>query len=110
MFDYFRKMYVLSYLVYTWGNILYKGTHIIKQQQPYLQPAQNIVGISCGLNHLVAIDRYGDSFVFGSNEHGQLGLEGEMHSKTFKKFNSSITGPLRKAYCILDSTFLVTRE
>lgn len=72
----FWEMYFIVYLVYTWGNIFHKGAVIIKQQQLYLQPAQGIVGISCGLNHLVSIDRYGDSFVFGSNEYGQLGLEG----------------------------------
>jgi alpha-tubulin suppressor-like RCC1 family protein len=69
-------MYLIYNIVYTWGNILYKGTAIIKQQQPYLQPAQSITNISCGLNHIVSIDRYGDAFVLGSNECGQLGLEG----------------------------------
>lgn len=48
--------------------------------------------------------------MLGSNESGQLGLEGEMHSKTFKKFNNNMIGPLRKVFCILDASFFVTKE
>jgi len=33
-----------------------------------------------------------------------------MHSKTFKKFNNNLTGTLRKAYCIFDSTFFITKD
>jgi alpha-tubulin suppressor-like RCC1 family protein len=54
--------------------INYKGANIFKQAQPQVQPAQNIVSISCGSSHVVAIDIYGDTFMLGSNEFGQLGL------------------------------------
>lgn len=67
-------MYALAYLVYTWGNISYKGSPIYRQAQPYQQPTQNTVSISCGSSHIVSVDAYGDAFVLGSNEHGQLGL------------------------------------
>ena len=33
-----------------------------------------------------------------------------MHSKTFKKFNNNMIGPLRKVFCILDASFFVTKE
>ena len=60
-------MYILLYVVYTWGNIFFKGTPIIKQQKPTVQPGQNIVSFSCGNNHVTAVDKYGDMFVLGSN-------------------------------------------
>lgn len=103
-------MYPFQYAVYTWGNIYYKGSPIIKQQKPSLQPAKNIVGISCGNNHVAAVDAYGDLFMQGSNEHGQLGFEGELHARTFKKLNNVWLGPIRKTVCLADATFMVTRE
>jgi alpha-tubulin suppressor-like RCC1 family protein len=75
-----------------WGTINFKGSNLFKQAQPQLQPAQNIYSISCGNSHVVAIDTYGDAFVIGSNEFGQLGLEGERHTKAFKKINSRFIG------------------
>jgi len=56
--------------------MLYKGSGLIKQQKPILQPGQNIANISCGNNHVAVVDNYGDLFMMGSNEHGQLGIEG----------------------------------
>lgn len=106
----FRQMYSPYKLVYTWGNILCKGSNIYKQAQPYQQPTQNTMHISCGSSHIVAVDSYGDAFVLGSNEHGQLGLQGELHARTFKKFSSNYIGLIRKAVCIGDSTFFITRE
>lgn len=106
----FRQMYSQYNLVYTWGNILCKGSNIYKQAQPYQQPTQNTMHISCGSSHIVAVDSYGDAFVLGSNEHGQLGLQGELHAKTFKKFSTNYIGLIRKAVCIGDSTFFITRE
>ena len=97
-------------LVYTWGNILYKGSNIYKQQQPSPQPGQNIVEISCGHSHIVSVDAYGDVFVLGSNEFGQLGLEGELHARTFKKLNNMWFGALRKAVCIADASFFISRD
>ena len=105
-----RQMYTPYNIVYTWGNILCKGSNIYKQAQPYQQPTQNTMHISCGSSHIVAVDSYGDAFVLGSNEHGQLGLQGELHAKTFKKFSSTYIGLVRKAVCIGDSTFFITRE
>lgn len=46
----------------------------MKQAKPTVQPGQNIKNISCGNNHVTAVDAYGDLFVLGSNEFGQLGL------------------------------------
>ena len=105
-----RQMYSPHNIVYTWGNILCKGSNIYKQAQPYQQPTQNTMHISCGSSHIVAVDSYGDAFVLGSNEHGQLGLQGELHARTFKKFSSNYIGLVRKAVCIGDSTFFITRE
>ena len=56
------------------------------------------------------MDGYGDVFVLGSNEQGQLGLEGELHARTFKKLNTDYIGKVRRAVCIADATFLITRE
>jgi alpha-tubulin suppressor-like RCC1 family protein len=53
--------------------------------------------VACGSSHVVSVDAYGDVFVLGSNEHGQLGLEGELHAKTFKKVNTDYIGKVRKA-------------
>ena len=61
------KCTYLFIVVYTWGNISYKGASIYKQAQPTIQPAQNTVSISCGSNHIVSADTYGDVFVMGSN-------------------------------------------
>ena len=106
----FREMYLISDLVYTWGNIYFKGSPLTKQAKPTVQPGQNIKSISCGNNHVTAVDNYGDLFVLGSNEYGQLGLEGELHAKTFKKLNNVWLGPVRKTFCIADTTFMVTRD
>lgn len=103
-------MYLISDLVYTWGNIYFKGSPLTKQAKPTVQPGQNIKSISCGNNHVTAVDNYGDLFVLGSNEYGQLGLEGELHAKTFKKLNNVWLGPVRKTFCIADTTFMVTRD
>ena len=67
-------MYILSYIVYTWGSMSFKGASIYKQPHPFVQPGQNIVSASCGTSHIIAIDTYGDAFALGSNEFGQLGL------------------------------------
>ena len=69
-------MYFRFNIVYTWGNIYFKGSPLLKTTKPTVQPGQNIVNISCGNNHVAAVDAYGDMFVLGSNEYGQLGLEG----------------------------------
>ncbi|MCB0371108.1 MAG: hypothetical protein KDD45_17240 [Bdellovibrionales bacterium] len=103
-------MYAIFDLVYTWGNIYYKGTPIIKQQKPNVQPGQNIVAISCGNNHTAAVDTYGDLFMLGSNEYGQLGLDGELHAKSFKKLSSVWLGPVRKAVCLADTSFIISRD
>ena len=103
-------MYFSPYLVYTWGVICFKGAPILKQAKPTAQPGQKITNISCGNNHVTAVDAYGDLFVLGSNEFGQLGLEGELHAKTFKKLSSVWIGPVRKAFCLADTTFMVTRD
>lgn len=60
-------MYFHSYLVYTWGNIYLKGAPLIKLSKPTPQPGQNITHVSCGNNHVTAVDAYGDMFVLGSN-------------------------------------------
>jgi alpha-tubulin suppressor-like RCC1 family protein len=60
-------MYAYFNLVYTWGNISFKGSNIYKQAQPYPQPSQNIVSVSCGHSHVAAVDVYGDLFMLGSN-------------------------------------------
>jgi hypothetical protein len=39
-----------------------------------------------------------------------LGLQGELHAKIFKKFSSNYIGLIRKAVCIGDSTFFITRD
>ena len=49
-------------------------------------------------------------FVLGSNEVGQLGLDGEFHAKAFKRLCQPFLGPVRASFCINDSTFLVNRE
>lgn len=67
-------MYHRYYSVYSWGNIQYKGANLLKQGKPTPQPAQNIAYISCGNNHVAAVDSYGDCFMMGSNEFGQLGI------------------------------------
>lgn len=46
----------------------------------------------------------------GSNEHGQLGLQGELHAKQFKKLNTDYIGKIRKSVCIAETTFLITRD
>ena len=56
------------------------------------------------------VDRYGDAFVLGSNEVGQLGLEGELHAKTFKKLSHPFLGSVRTTFCISDATFLVNKD
>lgn len=48
--------------------------------------------------------------MMGSNQFGQLALEGELHAKSFKKLSSVWLGPMRKAICIADMTFLITRD
>jgi alpha-tubulin suppressor-like RCC1 family protein len=53
--------------------------------------------VACGSSHVVSVDAYGDVFVLGSNEQGQLGLETELHAKTFKKVNTDYIGKVRKA-------------
>lgn len=58
----------------------------------------------------MAVDAYGDVFVMGSNEHGQLGLEGELHAKNFKKLNTEYIGKVRRTVCIAETTFLMTCE
>ena len=60
-------MYYQFYVVYTWGNIYFKGAAIVKQPKPSVQPSQNIASISCGNNHVAAVDSYGDLFMLGSN-------------------------------------------
>jgi alpha-tubulin suppressor-like RCC1 family protein len=97
-------------LVYTWGSMSFKGTPIYRQAQPYQQPAQNTISVACGSSHVAAVDAYGDVFMLGSNEHGQLGLEGELHAKTFKKLNTDYIGKVRRAVCISEATFLITRD
>ena len=82
----------------------------MKQSKPTPQPAQNIAFISCGNNHVAAVDSYGDCFMMGSNEYGQLGIEGELHAKNFKKLNSVWLGPIRKAICIGDTSFIINRD
>ena len=69
-------MYFHPDSVYTWGTITHKGATLYKQAQPSQQPIGNISSIACGWSHAVAIDGYGDVFVMGSNEAGQLGLQG----------------------------------
>jgi alpha-tubulin suppressor-like RCC1 family protein len=88
----------------------FKGTPIYRQAQPYQQPAQNTISVACGSSHVAAVDAYGDVFMLGSNEHGQLGLEGELHAKTFKKLNTDYIGKVRRAVCISEATFLITRD
>jgi len=63
-------------LVYVWGTISFKGSVIFKQSKPQSQPSQNIIKFSCGNSCVIAIDDRGDCFGFGSNELGQLGIEG----------------------------------
>ncbi len=48
--------------------------------------------------------------MMGSNQYGQLGFEGELHAKTFKKLNSVWLGPVRKVICLGDATFIITRD
>lgn len=90
--------------------MLYKGSGLIKQPRPAVQPGQNISSISCGNNHVAVVDKYGDMFVLGSNEFGQLGLEGEFHAKTFKKLNNVWLGQVRKVICLADTTFIINRD
>lgn len=103
-------MYTFVNLVYMWGNIQYKGSNIFKQPKPSVMPGQNIKYFSCGNSHVAAVDAYGDLFMLGSNEFGQLGVEGELHLKGFKKLNNVWLGPIRKAICLADSTFIITRD
>lgn len=103
-------MYLPPHIVYTWGTITHKGATLYKQAQPYQQPIGNISSIACGWSHAVAVDSYGDVFVMGSNEAGQLGLQGELHSKQFKRLQHAYLGPARTVFCVNDATFLVNRD
>ena len=47
----------------------------------------------------------------GSNENGQLGLEGELYSKEFKIMNKNKhMGDISKVFCLSDATFFVNTD
>lgn len=39
--------------------------------------AQEIVSVACGCRHSLALNKWGEVFAWGSDEHGQLGLNKE---------------------------------
>lgn len=75
-----------------------------------MQPAQNIKSFSCGNTNIIAIDENGDIFCFGSNDNGQLGLQGEFQSKIFKKLNDNSLGKAQKVVCLNDATFFINTD
>lgn len=83
---------------------------IYKQLIPQTQPVQNVASFSCGHSCVVAVDDWGELFSLGNNEFGQLALEGELHSKAFKKCSSQSIGKVKTVNCLQDTTFILTQE
>jgi hypothetical protein len=68
--------------VFAWGNYVFGQTGNGKGIEPQSQPILlngfengEVITISCGLQHSLAITKCGSLFSWGRNESGQLGLE-----------------------------------
>ena len=63
--------------LFMWGNNshgqLGDGTTINRYNFQAIGGKQNLLHVSTGESHTVAIDSYGDLYSWGNNEHGQLG-------------------------------------
>ena len=103
-------MYFIHNLVFSWGRIEIKGAAIYSQSKPQMQDSKNIVKFSCGNSHTVALDSDGYAYALGNNDMGQLGLEGERITKSFKKVNNNMIFGIQKVYCLQDCTFFVNEE
>ncbi|KRX04844.1 Regulator of chromosome condensation 1/beta-lactamase-inhibitor protein II [Pseudocohnilembus persalinus] len=87
--------------VYTWGKNKYRVLGIISNDTNITLPTQvqeldnvNIVQISCGVTHMMALDSDGKVYSWGNTEHGKLGhsyeVEERKGSKTHYYTNSHL--------------------
>jgi alpha-tubulin suppressor-like RCC1 family protein len=102
--------------VFAWGDNEFGQIGNGKDKKPQSEPIlldgfenENILAISCGGQHSLAITQSGCVFSWGSNEFGQLGLEGyEMTNKPQKIV--AIRDLIKKITCGAKHSLLLSRE
>jgi len=67
---------------------------------------ENIVKVSCGYWHMLALDKTGSCWSSGSNKHGELGAKSESHS--FSKIETKFkTVDISAGFCV---SFFIDNE
>lgn len=70
------RMYGCGENIYGQIGIINDNQHQRYQLKPILIPfLYNIIDVECGRKHNICLDKSGNIWVFGLNEHGQLGLD-----------------------------------
>ena len=95
---------------FVWGEIEHKGKVIFSQDKPFeVKNVGTVVEFSCGVSHLVLVNKEKQVFGVGSGELGQLGGS-EDSKKEFSKMDTSRIGLVHRVFCLLDCTFLLTED
>ena len=92
------------------GQLGLKGSKVRFSPEFVADAPPDIIDIACGDHHSVLVTGEGHVFVSGLNDHGQLGLGDKQTRKEFVRMDSVMNLNVAKAYCGLNTTYLVLDE